>query len=77
MSPDFTNDSDCNQQRCSVCRAVSPVTQTNYTLISPKHQWRMEIRTMEDGSKEPMWYCPDCWSAMKRSRAASKTRREQ
>lgn len=63
------NFDELNQQCCCVCRAISPMTHTNYTLISPKHQWRMTLRTAEDGSREPMWYCPECWRVTKQSRA--------
>lgn len=64
-----THDTDQNQQLCCVCGAASPITQTNYTLISPKHQWRMELRTVDGGGRAPFWYCPTCWQAMKRTRS--------
>ncbi len=54
------------QQRCAGCAAVSPTTETNYTLISPKHAWRMVVEVTEDGRKEPSWYCPKCWERRKR-----------
>lgn len=58
-----------NQQQCCLCGAASPMTKTNYTLISTKHQWRMELRTEEDGSRVPCWYCPSCWQVAKRTRS--------
>ncbi|MGC4063428.1 MAG: hypothetical protein QM784_01990 [Polyangiaceae bacterium] len=68
------NDDDdqvTTKQQCCVCRAESPLTNTNYTLISPRHQWRMELRTDEHGNKEPLWYCPHCWERMKQARRMS------
>ena len=44
---------------------VSPPTETNYTLISPKHAWRMLIIDTADGKKTPVWYCPKCWDKRK------------
>lgn len=70
MSERDVDDLD-KQQVCSLCRAVSPVTQTNYTLISSKYQWRMEVISGADGQKEPRWYCPDCWQKLKQIRGAS------
>jgi len=57
------------QQRCGGCGAVSPATQTNYTLISPKHAWRMVIESLPTGRREPAWYCPKCWERQKRRSA--------
>lgn len=54
------------QQRCASCAAVSPTTETNYTLISPKHAWRMVVEVGADGRKAPTWYCPKCWERRKR-----------
>ena len=71
MHPTTDDERSNNQQECCVCHDVSPVTQTNYTLISPKHQWRMEVRMGQNGVKEPLWYCPSCWEIIKQSRAGS------
>jgi hypothetical protein len=60
--------SQTTKQECCICRAESPMTQTNYTLISSRHQWRMELKTDENGRKEPHWYCPTCWSRVKQVR---------
>jgi hypothetical protein len=60
-----------NRQVCCVCGATSPITQTNYTLISPKHQWRIELVVGDDGRKEPRWYCPDCWQKLKHVRQSA------
>lgn len=74
MAPTPDDEAVPNQQQCCVCHAVSPITQTNYTLISPKHQWRMELRVGSDGRKEPLWYCPLCWDITKRVRSTSSKR---
>ena len=55
------------KQHCALCRAASPPSETNYTLISPKHAWRMVVEVDADGRKEPVWYCPKCWEKRKRN----------
>jgi len=52
-------------QKCDRCGMVSPPTETNYTLISPKHAWRMVVLDGPDGKKTPVWYCPKCWDKRK------------
>lgn len=63
---------ETRQQSCCVCHDVSPITNTNYTLISPKHQWRMELRANEQGEREPYWYCPTCWQRLREQRNSAK-----
>ena len=52
-------------QKCERCGVESPPTQTNYTLISQKHAWRMVIADLPSGKKTPVWYCPKCWEKRK------------
>jgi hypothetical protein len=57
---------------CSDCNKPTPTTETNYTLISSRHGWRLEI-TIEPGTGQrvTVWRCPDCWKWHKVSRAAT------
>jgi hypothetical protein len=48
--------------RCVGCGIVPPPTETNYTLISPQHGWRL-LRTFDkNGRKVMQWRCPSCWA---------------
>jgi hypothetical protein len=54
--------------RCVGCGASSPQTETNYTLISSRHGWRLSLRTTPDGKRHSEWRCPSCWSAFRAKR---------
>ena len=56
------------QQKCADCRAPSPATETQYTLIA-KHRWRI-VRVSRGGQTVIEWRCPECWSAHKARRSA-------
>ncbi len=48
--------------RCVGCGIVPPPTDTNYTLISPQHGWRL-LRTFDKAGRKVMqWRCPTCWA---------------
>lgn len=49
------------RNRCVDCGAMSPLTQTNYTLISPRHGWRLTRGVDKEGRKLAEWRCPQCW----------------
>lgn len=49
------------QRACCVCRTKAPQTQTEYTLIGPKHSWRCLRSPRADGGMLLQWYCPRCW----------------
>ncbi|HLV19659.1 MAG TPA: hypothetical protein VKZ49_02215 [Polyangiaceae bacterium] len=48
-------------RRCVDCKMASPETQTNYTLISSRHGWRLSQSVAEDGRRIIEWRCPTCW----------------
>jgi len=52
-------------QVCVDCRTRSPETDTNYTLISARHGWRLSRRRAADGSFAMEWRCPACWQRFK------------
>lgn len=47
------------------CRALSPETETNYTLISARYGWRLSKRRDARGKLIMEWRCPKCWRAYK------------
>jgi hypothetical protein len=55
---------------CCDCREPKPQTETNYTLISARHGWRLTRRREPDGTLALEWHCPQCWT---RRRAESST----
>lgn len=52
------------QQTCVGCNARAPQTETNYTLISSQHGWRLTRKRGPDGPIVE-WRCPTCWAAYK------------
>jgi hypothetical protein len=52
---------------CVNCRKRSPVAETDYTLIGPKHGWRLTRSKQADGSLRLDWRCPTCWLEYKRN----------
>jgi hypothetical protein len=46
---------------CADCGLPKPQTETNYTLISARHGWRVTRRRQPDGTQELAWHCPECW----------------
>jgi hypothetical protein len=48
--------------KCVECGAISPPTETNYTLISPRHGWRLTRAVDANGNKTMEWRCPSCWA---------------
>lgn len=47
------------------CRALSPETETNYTLIGSRYGWRLTKRRDARGKVAMEWRCPKCWRAYK------------
>lgn len=56
---------EMRSQTCVDCHAQSPPTNTNYTLISREHRWRLSRRVEADGSFVVEWRCPECWERHK------------
>jgi hypothetical protein len=46
--------------KCVDCGGESPQTNTNYTLISRQHGWRLTLEHV-DGRRVAHWRCPRCW----------------
>ena len=64
MGEDETEKKAAVKKRCVDCNSIPPETQTNYTLISPQHGWRVR-RYEKDGRKVMEWRCPECWRAFR------------
>lgn len=54
-----------NRRRCVDCGALSPRTETSYTLISSQHGWRLTLGKDEQGHRISEWRCPRCWAKHK------------
>jgi DNA-directed RNA polymerase subunit RPC12/RpoP len=48
-------------QACVDCGQQPPATETNYTLISARHGWRLSRTVDEKGQRAMKWRCPECW----------------
>jgi DNA-directed RNA polymerase subunit RPC12/RpoP len=57
--------SERNAHVCSDCGAESPEVETNYTLISARHGWRLTRAFLPDGKIRMEWRCPTCWVRFK------------
>lgn len=59
---------EIDRPRCGGCGAPAPPTDTNYTLISQKHGWRLVLQEDESGNRVGQWWCPACWAKKRDSR---------
>jgi len=61
-----------DERHCVDCGLAAPRTETNYTLISSRHGWRLTIVTDQGGRKSSALRCPACWAKYRQpGRAAS------
>ena|SRR5271170_4990349 len=60
--------SDTTEQTptCSACGVTAPSTDTDYTLISAAHGWRLR-RHVHHGMAAAEWWCPKCWADLKKA----------
>lgn len=54
-------DEEQTPPRCHDCGKSAPRTETNFTLISARHGWRITFRKV-DGLRLAEWRCADCWA---------------
>jgi hypothetical protein len=52
--------------KCVDCGKAPPITETNYTLISARHGWRLTRGADRDGQRVMEWRCPNCWLAYRK-----------
>ena len=55
--------------KCIDCGKKPPPTDTNYTLISARHGWRLTRGADHDGQRVMEWRCPSCWQAYRKKEA--------
>ncbi|MGC4092464.1 MAG: hypothetical protein QM756_32220 [Polyangiaceae bacterium] len=63
---DDANADTLGRNRCVDCSTLSPKTDTNYTLISARHGWRLTRQVDESGRNVLQWRCPRCWEKYRR-----------
>ena len=68
------NPGQANQ--CADCHKIAPPTQTNFTLISSQHGWRLSFDRV-DGRRVSVWRCPKCWENHKAGGKTPTSRRER
>ncbi|HEY3494115.1 MAG TPA: hypothetical protein VGK73_05490 [Polyangiaceae bacterium] len=62
---DETGSETRNVRVCSDCKVESPEVETNYTLISARHGWRLARTVDAEGKLLMQWRCPRCWTRHK------------
>ena len=62
LMTDIGDDDEKRSHTCVDCGTTSPVTETNYTLISARHGWRLTLGQDEKGARVMQWRCPNCWT---------------
>jgi len=55
--------------QCVGCGRMSPQTETNYTLISAQHGWRLTKASDRNGQVLMEWRCPICWAVFRKKQA--------
>ena len=58
-----------NVRVCHDCKTESPEVETNYTLISSRHGWRLHRGTDAEGRTVMQWRCPECWARFRNRKA--------
>src|SRR5258708_542516 len=58
-------------QVCVDCACTSPKTNTDYTLISAEHGWRLTRERDASGRVTLTWRCPECWRRRKENRVVA------
>lgn len=64
--PDDENADVTSRKHCVDCGVLSPATETNYTLISARHGWRLTRLVDATGRSQMEWRCPRCWEVFRR-----------
>ncbi len=48
---------------------MAPASDTNFTLISSQHGWRLSRAFDATGARVLEWRCPRCWTARRKKQA--------
>jgi hypothetical protein len=62
---------------CADCKRLAPETETEYTLISTDHGWRLTRVRKPDGAFVFVWRCPTCWRAYKEAQGQAPSPADQ
>ena len=62
MTSSKSDDLDDEKKACVDCGTVAPPTETNYTLISQRHGWRLTRTVDGKGRRAVEWRCPKCYA---------------
>jgi hypothetical protein len=60
------------RDRCVDCGLEAPVTETAYTLISPRHRWRLRKVVDAAGHQVVEWRCAPCWAKLRAKAGSTK-----
>jgi hypothetical protein len=52
---------ETDRETCIDCKKEAPQTDTNYTLISQQHAWRLTRSKTSTGRTIHEWRCPECY----------------
>jgi len=63
---------EADRPRCADCGGESPETNTNYTLISQQHGWRLVLHSDASGRRFAEWRCPKCWTQHREKKRPSR-----
>jgi hypothetical protein len=50
------------ERSCVDCGVAPPATESEYTLISAQHGWRLSRGVNSEGRTRLDWRCPKCWA---------------
>jgi hypothetical protein len=53
------------QHQCVDCKTLAPSTDSDHTLISAQHGWRLTRGKTAGGHNAMEWRCPACWGRFK------------
>jgi hypothetical protein len=53
------------ERSCVDCGVTPPQTESEYTLISAQHGWRLSRGVTASGRTRLDWRCPKCWAKRK------------
>jgi hypothetical protein len=68
MPVDEKDPFDTGRERCMDCKKDAPETESNFTLISQQHGWRLSRSKSSTGRNIHAWRCPECYGKFKARR---------
>jgi hypothetical protein len=68
---DASQDNVETRKQCADCKAWSPPSDANSTMVSVKHGWRLAPWRDENGRNIGQWRCPACWKKFREAQGKS------